>query len=181
MSIEASPKLRLRGKRQGATPGPEKREPKIVQRARTQPRQIWAINVLVLLVVGLVAAKTISDHNNQPDPHFVIARDLVEQYEYGRPLPARNYEHGIYKTAMNELLVVDPDSVSAFAARELASRLEKSIAKYRAARDARQQRGADNLRKGAQRASAQYHARSMSRIQPEPDYVECNEGEDHAH
>jgi hypothetical protein len=182
MHIEGSPRIRPHGKSGGAAPGSRRRRSGTDRRKGVPSRQLWAFNVAVVLVVGLAAAKFVSSYNNQPDPHYVTARDLVEQYEFGRPSPVRNYEHNIYKTALNELSLVDPDSVSAVPAHELRSLLEKNIADFRAARQDKRQRESENQRKVAMRAAAHHQARTRSRLTPEPTYeVECGEGSDDDH
>jgi hypothetical protein len=128
----------------------------------------------VLLIIALVAAG-LHAMARRPDPHFLSATTMLNEYERGREEEARNYTNEVYERALSDLALVNSESVSyeeAHALRQdIEARREAFFAKVREAERDRSVRRTANDEKRAEFAAKQNH----SRMHPQVEYPECDE------
>jgi len=178
--IRSSPKLRERKPQE-----PPETSHRFVVRdtaeSERSPRRVGATGILkgaITAIVLLVVALALFSAMQGPDPHYLAARKLVHDYEFGKPVAVRNYEYRIYGDAMDELALVNPRSNSAEAAESLRTEIERGIADFRR-RQAKIQQKLDLARsKKQRRETEERHARLAARALPEVDYPECDYEED---
>jgi hypothetical protein len=140
--------------------------------------------VLFLLAVG---ANAIWSKLQGPDPHFLTAKKLVLDYEYGKPKSTRNYEHVAYHQALAELAQVDPDSKSADPAETMRIELEQNIAAFREQQKKINEQLSSARIKSRRKKQLEAEARLHSQLVPKTEFPECeleeaagsNEGHKH--
>ena len=163
-------------------PRPSERPPSSAVTRPPPPRgRAWPWLVLLGLVVAALVAAALNGEP-KPDPHYLLASRLVEDYERNKPLEDRNYGHPAYQQAMKELGLVDPKSPSAKPARDLAQRITADSEAFRERRAAAAEKieQARHQRRINQQAvfAAQHRAAQNPRVK----YEECEEhGGGHAH
>ncbi len=89
---------------------------------------IWKIAIPLAVVASL--AYGLRAGIDRPDPHFVKARTMIEDYELVRSPEARDYGHPVYGHALAELDQVSPRSVSAEAATLMAEDLRTKVTEF---------------------------------------------------
>ncbi len=135
-----------------------------------------------LALAGLVAY-AVSLDLSKPDPHYVAAEKAVRSYEQGKPVEQRNYAQPLYQEALDELALVDPDSISADQARALAEEIRLGIHDLEArnaSRDESNRRFADKVKR---RRKEVLEASTRDRMNPQTTFPECEheEGDGHDH
>ncbi len=95
---------------------------------------VWKI--LLPLVVVASIGYGLRAGIDRPDPHFVKAQTMIEDYELVRSPEARDYGHRVYQHALTELDQVSSRSVSAEAAGLMAEGLRKKVTEFEARRRA---------------------------------------------
>ena len=131
--------------------------------------------ILALVAVfGLVAAGVYAI-GSRPDPHFVAAVELVQDYESRRTERARNYGSPVYEKALRELALVSKESISFDEAEELSATIvDRREAFFVRLREA--DRGHRERRKKSVEKNALFAARrAQSRMNPRVEYPECDE------
>ena len=172
----ASPKIREAKPRERK---PQAAKPKIVLQKRVQappPRQGAATRILkVAFVLFLLAAgvNALWSRIQGPDPHFLTARKLVLDYEYGRPTSSRNYEHVAYHQALAELDQVHPKSQSAEPARTMRIELERQISAFREQQGKINKQFAATRVKNRRKTDIEAQARLHSQLVPKTESPEC--------
>jgi len=178
MQIKSSPKLRGRKDEKDTLP-----EHRFVVRDTAdsdRPRRIGAtaiLKVAIGAIVFLVGGLAILSAMKGPDPHYLTAKKLVHDYEFGKPLESRNYEHRIYGDALDELVLVNPKSKSAEAAESLQVEIERGIADFRRRQAALEENLKQARAKKRKRETIEFEARNRSRDFPQIEYPECEEEE----
>ena len=190
LKIESSPKIRA--SKRGA-PGDKPGKPKFVVQNRAEappPRRgaatriLKTVFVLFLLAVG---ANALWSKIQGPDPHFLTAKKLVLDYEYGKPISSRNYEHVAYHQALAELAQVNPKSKSAEPAETLRIELERNIAAFREQQEKINNQLSAARVKSRKKKQLETQARLHSQLVPKTEFPECEEegmggsGEGHKH
>jgi len=189
VSYKASPKLR------DARPRPDTTQPAkakfvLQDRAQAASPSGGATRILrvafVLLLMGL-GAHAMWSKMQGPDPHYLKAKKLVLDYEYGKPMSARNYGHATYRQALAELALVHPQSRSAEPARAMKMELEQNIATFRKQQKKIGEQLSSARVKIRERRELEVEARMQSLMSPKTEMPECEleEGDDlyggHAH
>ena len=108
-----------------------------------------------------------------PDRHYLDASKWVGDYEYGRLEEGLNYGHPVYTRALEELKLVDPESISAEPAKQLAADLEVKMQKFHERQWAEQQRLAKRKTRNKERNVAFFQAQARDRVIAVNEYPEC--------
>jgi len=180
VQIKASPKIRNTKSR---APKAQDGKPKFVVQNRVEappPRRGAATRILkTAFVLFLLAAgiNALWSKIQGPDPHFLTAKKLVLDYEYGKPISSRNYEHVAYHQALAELAQVNPKSKSADPADALRIELERNISAFREQQEKINQRLSTARVKNRKKKQLEAQARLHSQLVPKTEFPEC-EGED---
>ena len=180
VQIKASPKIRNTKSR---APKAQDGKPKFVVQNRVEappPRRGAATRILKTAFVLLLLAAGINalwSKIQGPDPHFLTAKKLVLDYEYGKPISSRNYEHVAYHQALAELAQVNPKSKSADPADALRIELERNISAFREQQEKINQRLSTARVKNRKKKQLEAQARLHSQLVPQTDFPEC-EGEE---
>ena len=85
---------------------------------------------MVLSIIALLTVTGLgmmSRHGNRPDPHFLQAQKSLRDYELGREPSQLDYQNPTYAETLAELALVNPRSVSAEPAHQLANDLNHKI------------------------------------------------------
>ena len=133
------------------------------------------LKVAFVIIVLLAGSLALWSAMRGPDPHYVTAKRLVTDYEYGKPKQLMNYEHPVYDEALGELALVDRNSPSAPAAEALKVEIERNIEEFRL----HQARIADRLgqtrSKKQEREEQEFQTRAYSKLIPfdHEDHPEC--------
>ena len=177
-----SAKFRTAPKLRDAKPRGDKSQankPKFVVRDRAQgppPKSGGATRILkvgfVLLLLGL-GANAIWSKIQGPDPHFLTAKKLVLDYEYGKPMKSRNYEHGAYHQALAELTLVNPKSQSAEPAETMRAELERNIAAFREQQEKINKQLSSARVKSRKKKTLEAQSRLHSQLVPKTEFPEC--------
>ncbi len=124
---------------------------------------VWKIFLPLVVVASIgYGLRTGLD---RPDPHFVKAKAMIEDYELVRSPEARDYGHRVYQHALVELDEVSPRSVSAEAAALMAEGLRKKVTEFETRR-----RAMVNAREQAERK----RKRKTSAVHAEREYRKHN-------
>jgi hypothetical protein len=183
VQIKASPKLRDAAPRKDQA---QSGKPKFVLQDRVQAppsKGGGATRILkvafVLLLLGL-GAQAILSKIQGPDPHYLTAKKLVTDYEFGKPKQVRNYEHAAYHQALAELDLVDPDSESAGPAEAMRIELERKITAFREQQRKINERLSSARVRSKKKKAAEAQARLHSLLVPKTEMPECEleEGDD---
>ena len=141
---------------------------------RSRSRMFFIVGLAA--IVGLIVAAAVLGVE-RPDPHFVKARQMVTNYEQGKSFERRNYGNQIYQAALDQLVQVDPESVSADPAKQLSDEIRNGMRDFE---DRQQQAKAErglNLEEH-QRARQRIQANNArERANPQTDFPECDEEE----
>ena len=190
VQIKASPKIRGAKARD---PKPQPGKPRfVVQHAVQGPpplrgaatRILKTAFVLLLLALGVNA---LWSKIQAPDQHFLTAKKLVLDYEYGKPISSRNYEHVAYHQALAELALVRPKSKSAEPAQTMRIELERNIAAFREQQEKLNQQLSSARVKSRKKKQLEAQARLHSQLIPRTEFPECeleeegNSGGKHTH
>jgi hypothetical protein len=178
VQIKASPKLRDATLRAPKTQ-PDKPKFVVQNRAEAPPprrgvatRILKAAFVLFLLAAG---ANALWSKIQGPDPHFLTAKKLVLDYEYGKPISSRNYEHVAYHQALAELSQVNPKSQSAEPAETMHIELERNIAAFREQQEKINKQLSTTRVKSRKKKQIEAQARLHSQLVPKTEFPECEE------
>ncbi len=133
---------------------------------------IWKI--LIPLVVVASLGYGLHTGIDRPDPHFVKAQAMIEDYELVRSPEARDYGHPVYEHALAELDQVAPRSVSAEAATLMAEGLRKKVEEFHARRRAMINAREQAERKRERKSSAVLEEREYRKRSPVTTFPECN-------
>jgi hypothetical protein len=178
MKIKSSPKLRDR--KPESAKEPEHRFVVSDSSDSDKPGRVGATTILKVgigAIVLLVGSLAIFSAMEGPDPHYLTARKLVHDYEFGKPVESRNYDHRIYGDALEELDLVDPRSKSAEAADALRIEIERGMTEFRD-RQAAIEDGLKQARvKNGRRKAIEFEARERNRNFPRVEFPECDEEE----
>jgi hypothetical protein len=152
-----------------------KAEFKLSEQSHKDKSTLW-------VVLGLVAGVVLAGYAamawaRQPDPHFLMANKLVHDYEIGRAVASRNYNNPIYKQAIGELDLVDPDSISAEPAAELRNEIEQGIGTFLTRTQTRRQDSDKSIEKRRLREANNHKSHRRHVVIPEKDYEECDHEE----
>ena len=87
-------------------------------------------------LVGLIALTfwALDVRKNAPDPHYEMAVKQLARYEDNKHPDGRDYSRAVYAEALEELALVDPESVSGPAASALAVNIKLLVARQAQAR-----------------------------------------------
>ena len=188
--IKASPKLR------DAKPRDPKQQPAkarfvVRDRAQGEPTRGGAatriLKVAFVLFLLALGANALWSKIQAPDPHFLTARKLLLDYEFGKPKKARNYEHPTYHQALAELVLVNPRSMSAEPAQTLRIELERNITTFREQQKRINEQLSAARVKTRKKKQSEVQARLHSLVLPQTDFPECefeeegNSGGAHTH
>jgi hypothetical protein len=121
--------------------------------------------LFVALIVGAAAAKAWT-YKNRPDPHYLAALEMIEDYETGRLPEERNYTDPLYERTLEELAQVDPDSVSAESAEQLEAEIRSNIERFVQARQVREAQFAQNRERARQRRAALARVHIQGQLNP---------------
>ena len=148
-------------------PEPETRSP--VGRAT---RILKGAIVIIALLAGSLALWSAT---RGPDPHYIKARKMVTDYEFGKPLQLTNYEHPIYGEALGELALVDRDSISAEPAEALRVEIERNIEEFRLRQMRLSVRLDETRSKKQKREAREFQVRAYTKLIPfdHEDHPEC--------
>ena len=99
--------------------------------AGSKPGNFLKLLVLtVAILLALTAVQIFRSASKRPDPHFVAAQKMVNDYELGREQASRNYRHPVYRKALSRLKRVNLRSISAEPAAELRARIERDSSRF---------------------------------------------------
>lgn len=124
--------------------------------SKDQGRVLWPWVSAALVLVISVAAWS---RPELPDPHYLRARDLIENHELGKAPEALNYGDPVYTEAIDELRRVKRSSISSPSARQLEEELLAAVDAFR------EERQAGRSRADAVRAAARQRAATLERAQ----------------
>jgi hypothetical protein len=178
VQIKASPKIRVSKSR---APKAQDAKPKFVVQNRAEappPRRGAATRILkTAFVLFLLAAgaNALWSKIQGPDPHFLTAKKLVLDYEYGKPISSRNYEHVAYHQALAELSQVNPKSQSAEPAETMHIELERNIAAFREQQEKINKQLSTTRVKSRKKKQIEAQARLHSQLVPQTEFPECEE------
>lgn len=158
---------------------PKERKPK-------KPGVLKYIIIIAVLVAGVSYAVHLRAQS--PDPHYVKARDAVADYEGSISVDIRDYHDVVYTDALKELGQVNPKSISAQPAQELASRIRTEMTAFheqmeKLAREANALK-ADQARRAAGIYQAQVNANLYERetgLESNPALCTHTDGTTHDH
>ncbi len=136
-------------------------------------RSKWLMGLTMLaLAVGLAYA--VWDHAYGPDPHYLAAQRMIEEYELGKPTNLRDYRNAVYGDALNELSQVDPDSTSVGEGRALQVRIEGGAQEFERMLQEREHARRRHAEAKRVRADRVITARVRDRVNPVTSYAECD-------
>ena len=135
-------------------------------------RILKGVIVIIALLAGSLALWSAT---RGPDPHYIKARKMVTDYEFGKPLQLTNYEHPIYGEALGELALVDRDSISAEPAEALRVEIERNIEEFRLQQMRLSVRLEETRSKKQKREAREFQVRAYTKLIPfdHEDHPEC--------